>query len=116
MKKLQSRLVGIDQGDIVMFSDYENDGDMWTGNGTRERSKRVKFSEKYQTPPSVFCSLSQWDVGNAANARMDVKAERISTEGFDIVFRTWSDTKIARTRVRWMSFGELPNDDEWELY
>lgn len=116
MKKLRNHLIGIDQGDNVMFSDYENDGEMWTGDGVRERRKRVKFSTKYSSLPSVFCALSMWDMGNNANARAEVKAERISVDGFDIVFRTWADTKIARARVRWMSFGELPHDDEWELY
>lgn len=116
MRKLRNHLVGIDQGDNVLFSDYETGGEMWTGSGTRERRKRVKFTEKYRQPPAVFCALSMWDMGNSSNARADVTAERISAEGFDIVFRTWSDTKIARARVRWMAFGELPQEDEWELY
>lgn len=116
MKRIQNHLIGIDQGDIVLFSDYETDGDMWTGSNDRERRKRIKFTESYRAPPSVFCSLSLWDIGNSANARIDLKAERISIDGFDIVLRTWSDTKIARARARWMSFGELRQADEWELY
>jgi len=116
MKRLQNHLIGVDQGDIALFSDYETEGDMWAGRGDRERRKRVRFRESYRAPPSVFCALSLWDVGNAANARIEVTSERISVDGFDIVLRTWSDTKIARVRARWMSFGELRHADEWDLY
>ena len=37
-------------------------------------------------------------------------------EGFDIVFRTWNDTQVARIRVAWTAIGELPNEDDWALY
>ena len=33
------------------------------------------------------------------------KAEGISPEGFEIVFRTWGDTKVARVRVAWQAIG-----------
>ena len=41
MKRLRSRLMGIEQGDTVLFSDFENDGEMWTGRGQRERRRRI---------------------------------------------------------------------------
>jgi len=37
-------------------------------------------------------------------------------EGFEIVFRTWSDTRIARIRVAWQAIGEVPHEDDWQLY
>ena len=52
MKSLRSRLIGIDQGDTVLFSDFENDGEMWTGRGQRERRRRVKFTEPFRTKRS----------------------------------------------------------------
>ena len=36
--------------------------------------------------------------------------------GFDVVFRTWGDTKVARARVRWMAIGELDDPEDWQLY
>ena len=58
MKRLRSRLMGIEQGDTVLFSDFENDGEMWTGRGQRERRRRIKFSEPFHTPPNVQTSVS----------------------------------------------------------
>ena len=60
MKKLRNHLLGIDQGSVVMFSDFENDGKMWAGTGPRMTRKKVKFSEAYRTVPSVHVSMSMW--------------------------------------------------------
>ena len=32
---------------------FANGGDMWTGDGARERRKRIKFSEPFSVPPQV---------------------------------------------------------------
>ncbi|MCM2562666.1 H-type lectin domain-containing protein [Lutimaribacter sp. EGI FJ00015] len=116
MKKLGTHRIGIDQGDNVLFSDYEDGGEMWTGDGPRERRKSVDFSERFCSPPVVQCSLSMWDVDHATNVRADVSAENISDTGFDLVFRTWGNTRVARARVGWMAIGEVSNDDDWDLY
>ena len=76
----------------------------------------VKFAEPFLSPPSVHVSLSLWDMDSAANVRADLAAEKIGLEGFDLVFRTWSDTRVARVRMSWMAIGELRNQDDWELY
>lgn len=115
MEKLNNNLIGIDQGDSVLFSDFQNGGQMWTGDSHRERRQRIHFSEKFRKRPVVHCSLSMWDVDSSANVRADVTADRIDDEGFDIVFRTWGDTRIARARVGWMAIGELRNGDDWDV-
>ncbi len=116
MKRLRNHWVGIDQGENIMFSDFEDGGEMWTGQGPREKRRRVKFGESFRSPPAVHCSMSMWDLDNATNMRGDIVAESITEEGFDIVFRTWGDTRVARARVRWMAIGELRHADEWDLY
>lgn len=116
MRRLNSGTVGIDQGDVVLFSDFEHDGDMWKGEGPRQAREAVTFAQSYITPPYVQVSISMWDISNNTNIRADVQAENVTTDGFEIVFRTWADTQVARVRVAWTSFGELPNDDGWELY
>lgn len=115
MKKLRSHLVGIDNGDVVLFTDFQDGGEMWTGHGQRERRRHIKFSETYRTVPVVHASLSLWDVDAATVVRADVQTEAITCEGFDIVFRTWGDTRVARVRVAWTAIGELPDPDEWDL-
>lgn len=115
MQEISSRLIGIDQGDELLFSDFEDDGEMWTGAGQRERRRKLKFSRAYQAPPAVFVALSMWDMDSGPNARAEVTAEEIDRKGCVIVFRTWGDSRVARARVRWMAIGPLPSDDDWDL-
>ncbi|WP_135504439.1 H-type lectin domain-containing protein [Roseovarius aestuariivivens] len=116
MKYFVNQTIGIEQGDDVLFSDYEDGGDMWTGQGSRERRKALSFSTPFKEAPAVHVSLSMWDMDSATNVRADVGAENITAKGFDVVFRTWGDTRVARTRIRWMAIGAVPHEDDWQLY
>lgn len=116
MKRLRNHLVGIDQGDTVLFSDFEDGGEMWTGRGQRERRRRVAFSEPFRDVPMVHVSISMLDVDNDTPQRIDAVAETITKDGFDLVFRTWGDTRVARVRLAWLAVGELRQVDEWDLY
>ena len=116
MKLLTSQSIGIEQGDDVLFSDYEDGGEMWTGEGARVRRKSLTFEQQFKSAPVVHVTLSMWDMDSAANVRADVTAENITTKGFDVVFRTWGDTRVARARIRWMAIGEAYHEDDWQLY
>lgn len=116
MKKINSHRVGIDHGEHVMFSDYENNGHMWSGSGTRQRKKTIVFSEPFADVPTVQAGLSLWDVDKDTNVRADVLAKNISSTGFDLIFRTWGDTRVARVRLTWMAIGSVDNEDDWDLY
>lgn len=115
MRKLENSVIGIEQGDVILFLDYEHDGDMWAGDSPREIWFAVSFSEKYSTAPSVYVSVSMIDMSNAANARADLQSENATASGFDIVFKTWSDTQVACCRVAWQSIGPIQTDDAWGL-
>ena len=116
MKKIGAHRIGIAQGNDVMFEDFEDGGEMWTGTGHRERRKEIAFREGFAEPPMVHCSLNLWDVDAATNVRADVEAEDVTEEGFGLVFRTWGDTKVARVRIGWIAIGPVGSDDDWELY
>ena len=116
MKRIASHLIGVDQGELVLFSDYEDDGEMWTGQGERERVVPVAFSDTYRKPPSVHVSMSLLDMATGPSIRADVGTRNVSETGFEIVFRTWEDSMVARVRVAWIAMGELPDDEEWQLY
>ncbi|MDJ0823873.1 MAG: H-type lectin domain-containing protein [Rhodobacter sp.] len=116
MKRLRNYLVGVDQGSSVLFSDYEHDGKMWTGDGPRMHRKKVKFAEPFRSPPAVQVSISMWDMDHNTNQRADISAEKVTEAGFDIVFRTWGDSRVARIRADWMAVGELKSEDDWDLY
>ena len=116
MKRLRNHLIGIDQGETILFSDFQNDGEMWTGQGARQVRMPISFSERFRASPTVITHLAMWDVDNATNMRVDIQPEDITDEGFVIVFRTWGDTRIARVRVAWVAMGELRHGDDFELY
>ena len=48
--------------------------------------------------------------------RADVSTETITEDGFDLVFRTWGDTRVARVRVSWTAIGEVADPEDWDLY
>jgi len=116
MKRLRNHMIGIDQGEVVLFSDFEDNGKMWTGNGPRQHRTPVEFAEKFRHDPSVTVHLTMWDISSDVNARADVTAADITRDGFAIAFKTWGDTKVARVRVGWQAIGELRQSDEWDLY
>lgn len=115
MKRLRSHMIGIDQDSVLMFSDYENDGPMWSGVGTREARRTVLFKEAFLAPPSVSVGMTMWDADKGTNLRAHIHAEKVTAEGFDLVFRTWQDTRLARLRVDWMAIGALRDDDDWDI-
>ncbi|MCT8159619.1 H-type lectin domain-containing protein [Pseudoruegeria sp. SHC-113] len=115
MRKFQSHTLGIEQGSIVLFSDYQHDGVMWTGKGAREFRHVVSFDNPFSTPPMVQVGVSMFDFDRDTNQRADISAELITREGFAIVFRTWGDTRVARIRADWIAFGDVPNEDDWDV-
>ena len=57
-----------------------------------------------------------WDMDISTNHRVDLRAQNVRRDGFELVFRTWEDSKIARVRADWMAIGELLHEDDWDLY
>ena len=115
MKRVRSSVMGIEQGSTLLFSDYEHDGIMWTGTGPRESRREVRFSEPFRAVPAVSVGMSMWDLDQKTNQRVDITAERVTLTGFEIVFRTWGDTRVARARADWIALGELFDEDDWDL-
>ncbi|UWQ29725.1 H-type lectin domain-containing protein [Leisingera sp. M523] len=115
MKRLRNPRTGVDQGDAEVFSDFEDNGEMWTGSGPRERRRAVSFSAAFASPPSVQVSVSLWDMDTSAAIRAELVAENITCEGFEIVFRTWADSRAARLRAGWLAIGDLPHADDWDV-
>lgn len=117
MKRIASHLVGVDSGSVLLFSDFEHDGEMWKGTGERAARRRVGFSGRFRAVPVVTVSISMWDLDQKTNQRADIAAEAVTVDGFDLVFRTWGDTRVARIRADWLAIGEVdnPEDADWAL-
>lgn len=115
MRRIRTHMVGVEQGSTILFSDFEHDGEMWTGNGARQLVTPVGFSDRFLSAPSVHVSVSMWDLDKRTNARADISAAAITETGFQIIFRTWGDTRVARMRVDWIAMGEVSNDEDWDV-
>lgn len=115
MRRFNSSRIGLDQGTQVLFSDFQSGGPMWTADGPRESRHSVAFADPFSEPPSVMVGISMWDMDRETNVRADIAAENVSTSGFDLVFRTWGDTRVARIRADWMAIGPLTDADDWVL-
>ncbi len=115
MKKFYTHPIGIDQGEAVLFSDFADGGEMWTGEGARERRTTIRFKEAFRSSPIVQIGVALWDVDTSSALRAEVQAQDVTPEGFTAVFRTWSDTRIARIRVTWTGIGEVAHEDDWNI-
>ncbi|WP_395541552.1 H-type lectin domain-containing protein [Neotabrizicola sp. sgz301269] len=107
--------IGVQQGSRVLFSDFADGGQMWTGQGERESRFLVSFREAFTDLPVVTLGLSMWDIDHKTNSRVDLQAENVTTKGFHIVFRTWGDSRIARVRADWTAIGPVRDDDDWDV-
>jgi H-type lectin domain len=110
-----SGVIGIEQGTKVLFSDFANNGAMWSGAGPREVRHSHQFAEAFAEAPAVIVGISMWDMDHEVNSRADISAENVTPKGFDIVFRTWSDTRVARIRADWTAMGPVRDDDDWDV-
>jgi len=115
MKRWNSMHTGVDQGDIQLFADYIDDGPMWTASGDREIRREITFEGRFKSAPNVQVSISLLEIDHSANTRYEIVAENVTPEGFDLVFRTWSDTRIARVRAAWLAIGDMRNHDDWDV-
>jgi hypothetical protein len=115
MKRISSSALGIEQGSRMLFSDFADGGAMWTGQGDRESRHLIKFKEAFTAVPNVMVSVSMWDIDHKHNSRADITAEKITETGFQLVFRTWGDTRVARVRADWMALGPVRDEDNWDV-
>ena len=88
---------------------------MWTGQGAREKRVAVIFETSFTDMPSVLIGISMWDIDHKTNSRVDISAEAITETGFEIVFRTWGDSRIARIRAGWTAIGPVADEDAWDV-
>lgn len=115
MQIIDSTRVGVAQGEVDLFSDFETGGEMWTGDGTREKRRWIAFDHPFAAAPAVHVSLTLWDMDSAHNLRADLAAEGVAATGFEAVFRTWKDTRVARVRIGWLAIGPVSDEDAWDV-
>lgn len=115
MKRIVNGQVGVQQGTRILFSDFATGGPMWTGQGDRAIRERITFADGFREAPAVMLGISLWDMDHRTNMRADLQSENVTKDGFDLVFHTWGDTRIARIRVDWTALGPMMDDDDWDV-
>jgi hypothetical protein len=78
-------------------------------NDRREEVKlEVPFKRKFRDTPRVEVALAKADLGDAKNTvyRVEVEAKRPTPEGFDLYFRTWSQSLLFDATAIWVAVGE----------
>jgi hypothetical protein len=115
MKRISTATVGIAQGSRLLFSDFADGGPMWTGQGHRESRTAVVFDEPFRSAPAVMVVISLMDLDHNTNTRTEILAEHVTAVGFDLVFRTWNDTRVARVRAEWTAVGPVLDEEQWEV-
>lgn len=93
-------------GQCDLFRHVDPDAYMWVGDGDRSVIMPIKFERRLETNPLVFLSLQSIDASQGHNLRFDLSAENVTTRGFDVVFSTWFDTKIASCSISWFAFSQ----------
>ena len=76
-----------------------------TGSGERLDVTPLLFKEKYTTPPKVLVAMNSIDATSPPNLRYDIYPEKITTTGFNMVLRTWADTKLFGSTILYVVLG-----------
>ena len=69
----------------------------------REYVHRVEFKPALLVAPHVIASISSIDASNSFGIRAAVDVVNVSVTGFDLVFRTWSDSEVFGLSASWMA-------------
>jgi hypothetical protein len=73
--------------------------------GDREISEHVTFDPPFTRPPKVIVGLQKIDVGDTIS-RIAVSAQNIQSDGFDVCFKTWLDSKLYDAIASWIAVGD----------
>jgi len=92
------------------FNNYVKNSDwiLRTGIGERTYTTAVQFDSPFRVPPKVSLALSGQDVEGVHNNRLRLIAENITVDGFDLVYKTWSDTIVYGVWATWTAIGLKP--------
>ncbi|XP_056013366.1 uncharacterized protein LOC130046504 [Ostrea edulis] len=81
------------------FSKYNSPPPKWPF------AQRVVFKIPFQNAPTVTYGLYLLDVGSSSNTRVSSSTSSITKEGFQLVLRSWADTKLYGAGIMWMACG-----------
>lgn len=69
-------------------------------------SQRIHFNSPFDATPTVTCGLYALDSSDEANLRVSTLLSNVSSTGFQLTLRTWSDSELFEAAVSWMACGK----------
>lgn len=73
--------------------------------GLRRYQVEVFFDTPFLNPPVVQLSLTGFDIDQRDSARLTVKADNITSYGFQATIATWADTRVFGVDFQWLAIG-----------
>jgi len=68
----------------------------------------IVFEKSFEKEPQVFIGLSYLDADTSEHdLRIVASAEEVTAEGFQLIVKTFRDTKVLGYRVNWLAFNSL---------
>lgn len=92
-------------GEGEVFNHVDTNNYMWSGEGDRVVRQALQFDLPFSNLPLISLGVTGVDASRAQNQRYYLRAENVTRFGFDLVFITWDDTKIARACASWTATG-----------
>ena len=86
---------------------------MWSGTGDRQVVHTVEFDASFNRPPIVQLAVTLLDAASDKHLRYALTSENITEHSFDIVFKTWLDSRFARVWIDWTAMGSRSDPDMW---
>ncbi len=65
----------------------------------------VAFEAPFSNVPLVHVGIVGFDIDNRDTARIKLRAERITANGFMLVIETWRHTRVYGIEVSWLARG-----------
>ena len=103
-----ANVVSIQTGEKSNGAWMNSDWRLHIGIGERTYTTAVRFKSPFQEPPKVALALSGQDVDGEKNNRIQLIARDITVDGFNLVYRTWSDTAVYNVWATWTAIGLQP--------
>lgn len=73
--------------------------------GARTFCVAVAFDSPFTSPPVVHLGLTGFDIDQRDSSRLTVKAENITTDGFQAIISTWAATRVFSVELDWLAIG-----------
>ncbi len=72
---------------------------------TRSFITEIAFATPFASIPVVQLGLTGFDLDQRDSARITLKAENITAEGFQAVISTWAATRVFAVEFNWLAIG-----------